>query len=494
MKTFLFPFKNKMTITEANKRVILHDSLDTEMDIYMQYDEHSDRETNTFYDLRAAAHLSPLPDSNEYEAMDIVSEEEPAFMDAKDEPVEIKHENLIEELALENSFNEDMTGVESTNGEQPSDEAVSRIEIAPVNKVKKPVKKIVKPAKERSLTYAEMIKKVQRETDEVESKQKENREGETSIYLKSLYNNSRSPDVNDPNYHCRVCEITFSGRYTYGFHLIHMHNIPDGVVFKEDIRTQHSELAHLKVILYCPNCNKHFSSYITYMSHMSLVHTGRWPIPGRATSNPYMMPDVNDRKFFCRVCRDYFNTKVTYQYHLICVHSMTRESVFSEETEATPEEQQTCDNCQKCFHTKNDHDQHRLQYRTDRVAKPTRKRRINPQPHLPPELDDPNFYCRTCDYAYKNVAGFKRHLNAKHNITARKVQSPTPPSPATTTTETTIETAREFSQSRSRSSSPVVIITIRRRPPRENYCKDCDRTLSSKYSYVRHCRRFHASA
>ncbi|KAG2197428.1 hypothetical protein INT47_005681 [Mucor saturninus] len=451
-----------MTITDANKRVILHDSLDTEMDIYMQYDEHPDRETNTFYDLRAAAHLSPLPDSNEYEDMDMVSEEESAFMDAKDEPVEIKQENLIEDLAIENSFDEDMTGVESTNGEQPSDEAMSPLESAPVNKVKKPVEKIVKVAERRSLTYAEMIKKVQRETDEIENKQKENREGETSIYSKSLYNFSQLPDVNDPNHHCRVCEITFSGQYTYGLHLIHMHNIPDGVVFKENIRTLHSELAHLQVILYCPNCNIKFSSYSTYMSHMSVFHTGRWPIPGRSSSNPYMMPDVNDKKFFCRVCRDHFHTKVTYQYHLICVHSMTRESVFLEETEATPEEQQTCDNCQKIFHTKDDHDQHRLQYHTNRVVRPTRRRR-NPQPHLPPELDDPNFYCRTCDFAYKSLAGFEHHLKRKHNITARKVPS-TPPPPATSTTETTIETVRE--PSRSRSSSPVVIITTRRRSPR----------------------------
>lgn len=54
----------------------------------------------------------------------------------------------------------------------------------------------------------------------------------------------------------------------------------------------------MRVILYCPICDENFNNYKTYKYHLLTFHTSQSPLTGRTNSNPYMMPDIHNQKFF----------------------------------------------------------------------------------------------------------------------------------------------------------------------------------------------------
>lgn len=448
-----------MTVCDDTKE----DWYNTETNDSVSLEQNLEQDSNFFYDLKTTTPLSPLPDPDDYEDMDIVTEEEQARIDANLKLLGIKSEQVEEELPRE-----DIPEKPTKPKVRGKTKAKSKDKVVKLRKILK--KGTEKETPRRSLTYLEMVAKVEKEKLELEKKQEEIKQVVPHL-------DTRLPDINDPNFNCCVCQKTFTGRYTYGFHLIQVHNIPDGVVFHQDIQSNHPELAHMKVILYCPNCNENFTSYNTYKYHLSTFHTSQSPLVGRTNTNPYMLPDIHDKKFFCRICQDSFNTKTTYQCHLICVHSMDRQSVFAKPKESTPEVQRTCTTCHKCFHTTKDYEDHQLQYPAKSPCQPVKKR--IPQPDLLPIKDDPDFYCRTCDYTYKHSKGYSLHLKTRHNIPRPRSPSPKAPSPPPTL------------PGRSPSLSPVVIIRTRKRTAKDNYCVDCFRTFASQASYRRHMKQVH---
>lgn len=539
-----------MTVDDALKKLALEDWLKTEMEKYVCFDLNHDSNNETFCNWGmeglAVTPISTLLDPNGHEEAGKVIKKEPNFRNATDvlleekkKPLEItlEEQGFRKELLIKKVQGEEASVVQSEqpfdaqsfeikleNEELPREVAStqalpevpkepSRNETLPGAKISTTTTKensaeleADKMAEESTSTTPIDIVKLKKMTGKVpimslsktKKMQEEIKANEAlkkmditekalgDMPYKSLSRDNRLPDINDPNFNCCVCKKTFSGRYTYGFHLIQVHHIPDGIVFYKDVKSNNTELANIKVILFCPICNMNFKTYSIYKHHLLNFHTSQSPLTGRTGSNPYMMPDVHDQKFFCRTCQDHFDSKATYRYHLICVHSMAHDHVFTEQEEITSNGVHTCPSCQGTFRCYDDYLSHKKELGADQKYQcSTRKRQKEERQRkekkrlaleerraavaekkrrraIIPEFDDPNFYCRSCGTTLTSKKQYVRHLKRVHQIEK---------SPAVKV-ETTPAVKLEF-------------------PGESNYCSICDIVLASKYQHRYHVRKMH---
>ncbi|KAK4516135.1 multiprotein-bridging factor 1 [Mucor velutinosus] len=180
------------------------------------------------------------------------------------------------------------------------------------------------------------------------------------------------PDINDPNNYCRVCDKTYSNKYGYRVHMEHLHNMklpqlvnPNGKNMPSPIlpdphdpdyycrvcqitnynitaHRRHCRIVHQMVFerryknpdavididspdFYCPKCEKHFEGKYYYRSHLKSVHEIVYK-QAKLSVNKEVEIDIDSPDFFCGKCDKKFNEKYYFRRHLKYVHDLRYKS------------------------------------------------------------------------------------------------------------------------------------------------------------------------
>lgn len=161
---------------------------------------------------------------------------------------------------------------------------------------------------------------------------------------------------------------------------------------------------------HCQSCKKSFLSVKGYRYHLKLVH---FMILNPTYGGPQygQSPDLNNPNLYCRSCNYTYINRAIYRRHLVLKHEM----------------------------------------KLSRLN--VKGRRIKNHDVLP-EWDNPENYCRSCEFTYKTKARYRVHCKQIHDI------------------------------------KPAIAKYIDRHDP-NFHCKVCNITLKSKDSLTNHCRYFH---
>ncbi|KAL9555018.1 hypothetical protein PS6_003106 [Mucor atramentarius] len=283
------------------------------------------------------------------------------------------------------------------------------------------------------------------------------------------------PDIHDPNFHCKSCNIDYKSRRKYRHHLKYVHfmalkTIPSHQIPQSSIvpdpddpnlycracdskyscksnYKQHCRYAHgmtsVKIAntgvnsdgitdTYCELCDMRLASKSSYKSHLFAIHKVDWRLNQQKSKN--IAPDVNDPNFYCCACEIKLATKETFRIHLIGVHSIYRSA-----------------------------------------PKKT---------SLEPDINDPNNYCRTCQKTYSLRSRYRTHLRLVHQIVlpplignADPGKLPDPNDPQ--------NYCNVYHHSISNRNAMIDI----NHP--EFYCAQCERFYSGKPQFVAHIRNVH---
>lgn len=79
----------------------------------------------------------------------------------------------------------------------------------------------------------------------------------------------KRPDVNDPNFYCKICNITLNSKYLYKSHCRYVHpkiQLKSSIV-RSDILSNVSDPNN-----YCKACEKKMASKRNYRKHLQYVH------------------------------------------------------------------------------------------------------------------------------------------------------------------------------------------------------------------------------
>lgn len=186
-----------------------------------------------------------------------------------------------------------------------------------------------------------------------------------------------------------------------------IHNMP-----YKGVSIKHLELEPdiFDVNNYCRVCELKSRSISDYRKHLRLVHhTILTPL--KDLPKNCIAPDINDPNMYCCSCRKSFSTQQTYRTHLKYTHKI-------------------------------------------KLAPVIKKNHIIKNPDILPEWDNPNNYCRSCEFTFKGKSAFRRHCKLKHGIKPPTVERPDMRDP-------------------------------------NFYCKVCNITFISRISYKTHCGIIH---
>ncbi|KAG1132585.1 hypothetical protein G6F42_002203 [Rhizopus arrhizus] len=186
------------------------------------------------------------------------------------------------------------------------------------------------------------------------------------------------PDIHDPNFHCKSCNIDYNSRRKYRHHLKYVHFMALKTISPHQIPQSSIVPDPDDPNLYCRACDSKYSCKSNYKQHCRYAHgmtsvkiatTGAnsdvdWRLNQQKSKD--ITPDINDPNFYCCACEIKLATKETFRIHLMGVHAI---------------------------------------YRT--APKKT---------SLEPDINDPNNNCRTCQKSYSLRSKYRTHLRLVHQI------------------------------------------------------------------------------
>ncbi|CAO3619665.1 unnamed protein product [Mucor fragilis] len=117
-----------------------------------------------------------------------------------------------------------------------------------------------------------------------------------------------------------------------------------------------------------------------------------------------------------------------------------------------------------------------------------------------PDIDDPNFYCRSCRFTYKNKKGYRLHLRRYHKMALKSLHFSTNPDvlPDWDDPKQYCKSCNRSYSSRSAYRCHCKLAHNMKKPTGtpdindpNNYCKICDYTYKSRYGYNMHCFMAH---
>lgn len=160
---------------------------------------------------------------------------------------------------------------------------------------------------------------------------------------------NRNSDTEKPTTQvdCQYCRMNFASA---SLQAAHIHQIPI-------LNTKDGKVS-------CGVCDSTFSKWATFERHLQTKHK-MYLACRRVSSNPDIVPDVNDPNFFCKSCEYAYKNSVQYENHLRKRHKIQIPYLNSRQD---PQ---------------------------DLVLKPRRSPKPNP--------NDPNFHCKSFNVKYENL-------------------------------------------------------------------------------------------
>jgi hypothetical protein len=192
------------------------------------------------------------------------------------------------------------------------------------------------------------------------------------------------PDVNDPNNYCRACHYEYASKWSFRNHLTRIHGMklePLVKRYRVGYNLQADEIPDVNdPNCYCRACHHEYTCIWSFRRHLQTIHKMkleplvRRPCPKRII-NPDIIPDVNDPNYDCRACNHEYADKRSYRRHLQTIHKMKLEPL---------------------------------------AKRPHPKRKI--ESDIVPDVNDPNYNCRACNYKFASKWSYRNHLMDIHGM------------------------------------------------------------------------------
>ncbi|KAI7907835.1 uncharacterized protein BX663DRAFT_492149 [Cokeromyces recurvatus] len=310
-----------------------------------------------------------------------------------------------------------------------------------------------------------------------------------------LTENTRVPDINDPDFYCCVCDRTYTSKLIYKSHLKNFHSFAIELPTQKincPIRYPDLEPDPSDPDFYCRSCDHSYSSAYSFRTHLRRFHDIiiENPSPPQNSNRPIRYPDIkpdpNDPNFYCRSCDHVYSSFRSFKHHLAKFHNIIVEpppSRLSMQSincpirypELEPDPKDPNFYCRSCDHTYSSFRSfrtHLAQFHKNIIVEPPSTNEKLKRPirysNLQPDPKDPNLYCRSCDHTYSSNRSFRDHLKNFHNII---IELPPPPQ---------------------NMNNPIRYPDLKPNPKDPNfYCCSCDHTYSSSYSFKKHLAKFH---
>ncbi|CAO3621353.1 unnamed protein product [Mucor fragilis] len=181
----------------------------------------------------------------------------------------------------------------------------------------------------------------QEKMDTLEQNEKKNKQATLSDlenhrnlgYCQAAILNHRGPppDINDPSFHCSVCTVTYSNRGSYHFHLrtVHKMDFPfaaSTASVRKKYKGPPPDPHHPKN--YCCVCDIYYSQKLVYTYHLRNLHNIDIPFdksPGVCIAvddikDESRRPDKTDPDYFCAYCNRGYTQRSSYLIHLNKMH------------------------------------------------------------------------------------------------------------------------------------------------------------------------------
>ncbi|KAK4518694.1 uncharacterized protein ATC70_008916 [Mucor velutinosus] len=143
------------------------------------------------------------------------------------------------------------------------------------------------------------------------------------------------PDIHHPKNYCCVCDIYYSQKLVYTYHLRNVHNIdipfdksPGVRIAVDDIKDESRKPDKTDPDYFCAYCNRGYTQRSSYLIHLNKMHFIDIPQrrPGalkpRPPLEPGVSPDVLDPNNYCCVCDVKFAHANSYRIHIKKYHGM----------------------------------------------------------------------------------------------------------------------------------------------------------------------------
>ncbi|EPB83608.1 hypothetical protein HMPREF1544_09651 [Mucor circinelloides 1006PhL] len=158
------------------------------------------------------------------------------------------------------------------------------------------------------------------------------------------------PDIHDPNFHCKSCNINYNSRRKYRHHLKYVHFMALKTILPHQIPQSSIVPDPDDPNLYCRACDSKYSCKSNYKQHCRYAHgmtsvkiattgansdgnvdPGKLPDPNdpqnyckvyhHSISNRNAMIDINHPEFYCAQCERSYSSKESFRMHLRNVHN-----------------------------------------------------------------------------------------------------------------------------------------------------------------------------
>ncbi|KAI9474153.1 MAG: hypothetical protein EXX96DRAFT_329111 [Benjaminiella poitrasii] len=276
------------------------------------------------------------------------------------------------------------------------------------------------------------------ESSTPEDNQSSETENDVEIENYIMHNNRLMP-------YCKICKITFTSNITHKRHCRRIHGITEYTSPRQQPKPKPNTDIVSDPNNYCRSCDYTFRRLDGYKQHLKRVHGINWVRPPFRPTNP--QPDVNDPSNYCQACNTLYMDRSGYRLHLRTSHHL-KPAPFVDPLKS--DLYLSCDACDKTFPDNASFDGH---FYNIHCLKPV----------VRPDLDDPNFFCDSCEVKFSSFLIYRRHLRLLHNI------------------ETDLRGKRVRS---SRALQPDTNNA-------DNYCTACCRTYKDRRRFINHLYYYH---
>lgn len=278
---------------------------------------------------------------------------------------------------------------------------------------------------------------------------------------------------------------------------------------------------------YCDSCNWKFNLRSHYRTHLLIIHQIIIPKQPRTRPDPSISPDVDDPDFQCKSCQTKYKNRDKYRQHLRYVHRMEllplrKKPIYDLNT--SPDDtlminNKSCTICKVKYRNKYRYQAHMKNHHKAGRNTPIIRGRKVAHPNISPDPNDPNWFCLSCQRRYSSRCSYERHIRSMHphvNIdnTGKKLvnsimvemDAGNPKNKRCTICDreyinrytyrkhmlTIHKDGKREAVSRSRDKGRVNpnIIPIWDDP--NSYCRSCNQTFSTKWSYRKHIKTQHS--
>ncbi|KAI8642923.1 hypothetical protein BD408DRAFT_415852 [Parasitella parasitica] len=330
-----------------------------------------------------------------------------------------------------------------------------------------------------------------------------------------VFNFDVLPDFNDPDNYCKACNYRFSTIKGFEMHCIQIHKLDSDGDIREPTNTKAELPDPDDPNFYCRVCRKSNSNKTNHRYHCRAVHDMVLPsLYVGPNANPDLIPDPLDLNNYCRTCDKTYTKRHIYVMHLRRVHIMSQLPSFKTlKKQSSPTDPSShpyyCNICHKILSTCSYFRKHMvLMHKTEAPLPPKRPKKTRERPNksqLQPDVNDPNFYCRSCDYKHASRSTYRVHLLTEHSLDLayeRKRKALEPNFYCMICKKSTTEDYRKHRYHCREDSMPL----IRRRKTEilfpdakidlshpDFYCAKCDRKFAHRPSLQSHVRKVHKS-